>query len=538
MAITILSPADGSTVVLAAGGSLTFQCNYDGVDPDIVQLFITGLPSPWSGAFFPHGTARVVMNPTTDIYPAAGVSRTVQWRMYLGATLGYSPWATFNAISNSPPACSLVSPIGGASVGSLAPSLTLNFTDADLDVGGQFSAYQLQVRRVSDQLTMWDPGPVAATSGQKAARNASVTYAGTALVNTTAYEWRARVQDGGGLWSAYTAWESFTPNTLPGVPTGILPAGLQNTLTPTIKGTYQVGGSTGSEAAFQYQIQQEALTIYSSADVAVALATGQVYGGSPALAWGTAYSVRVRSKDSAGGYSDWSAWVNFNTNAAPLAPSNVSPGGGAIIGTSTPLISWTHSDPDGDAQTAADIDLYDVTAGASVSGYGPKTLTQAGGTHTITTALTLNHQYQLRVRTKGTAGPGYGPYSAATTFTYSTVPVVALTSPVAAAVLGTPSLTVTWTFSGGSGTQQDYRVVILNTGDGSTAYDSGVVASATLTMAVGAAAFRNGQSYTVQATIRDTLSQTAVTSAVPFSTSFTPPAAVTGLSAVAIGGQQ
>jgi hypothetical protein len=492
-------------------------------------------------------------NQAVPIGPVAPLLDEVQyeWRTTGGSvdddSFSASSYQTWTPSINRAPTCSLASPVAGVSVSTLTPTLTLNFTDPDTATlaKGQFSAYQLQVRRVSDGLSFWDPGIVAATSPQQTARQAAVTYAGTTLVNGTAYEWRARVQDGGGLWSDYTSWASFTPNAVPGAPTSLAPSGLTNTLTPTISGVYvQSTGST--EDSFQYEIQQNAATIYSSGDVAADIATGQTYGtanGSdtpsspPALAWGTTYAVRARSKDALAAYGPWTAWTAFNTNAAPTAPTNIVPGGGAIVASSTPTISWTHNDADSDAQTVVDIEIFDVTADAFLTDYDPNTLTQATLTHVVATALTLTHQYSLRIRTKGTAGPGYGPYSAATLFTYATAPAIVLTAPAADDVLSVPTLTVTWTFSGGSGTQTSYEVFVY-ADDGTTiVYDSGVIASTDVTTTVPAGYLHNSETYLVQVSVIDSLTQAATTSKVQVTTSFTAPAAVTGLTATALGSQ-
>lgn len=458
----------------------------------------------------------------------------------------YGAYSYYEVRGNHAPTASIIAPTNNATVTGTTPTFTIKFTDIDTLVdNGTFSAYQLKVKRVSDGVEMWDSGIQPTVAGEQTAKQASKVYAGTALVNAIPYQVYGRVQDGGGLWSDYSPLITFTPNAVPGPPIVSGPSGLQNSLTPTISGTYVQGTGT-AQAAWQYEVLQNAATIYSSGDIATAIATGQAYGTNnaadtpaspPALAWGTSYSVRARTKDTTGAYSDWSIPLAFRTNAAPLAPANVTPNGGAIVGTSTPTITWQHQDPDGDAQTAADVELYDLTAAAFVTGYNPKVLAQSGQSHAVTVALTLNHQYQIRVRTKGLAGPGYGPWSVATTFTYSTVPTVSITSPAANAVLTVPTLPVSHFFSGGSGTQQSYRMYAY-AADGTTVlYDSGTVAGTAMTANIPAGIFHNLQSYFVQVAATDTLGQMAITSKVPISTNFTTPAPVGGIAAVAQGSQ-
>jgi hypothetical protein len=456
-----------------------------------------------------------------------------------------SSYQTFTPNVNTVPTAALVSPIGGVTVGSLTPTLTLNFSDPDSGTNGSFSAYQIQVRRVSDSVSFWDSGQLATTSPEQTARQVAKVYAGTVLVNGTTYEWRARVQDGAGAWSNYTAWSSFTPNAAPNPPTALTPSGLINTLTPTISGTYQQA-SGGTEDFFQYEVRQNAVTIYSSGDVAADIATGQAYGTDnsgdtpstpPALAWGTSYQVRARSKDNAAVYSAWTAWQDFHTNAPPTTPTNLSPNNGAVTGDTTPTLSWQHNDADGDAQTAVEIELYDLTAAAFVSGYDPKALSQATTTHDVVTTLDQPHDFHWRIRTKGLAAAGFGPWSDWATFTDATGPTVSVDEPDPDDVITAATFNAQWTFSGGSGTQASYRVKVFASDQATLVYDSGTLSGTDADFDIPVGYLHNALTYYIQITVNDTLAQTAVSSLVRFSTSFTGPATITGLTVTAVGDQ-
>lgn len=477
---------------------------------------------------------------------------TYKWRARLrhgdGTVGSYSAYETFTTSVNQAPTAVPSSPAAGASVGTLTPTLIFSFSDPD--AGDEFAAYQVQVRRVSDQVSFWDTGLDPTTEAEQAANQVFLTYAGTALVNNTAYEWRVRVQDGDGLNSAYSAWRTFTPQLQPEAPTinspEAYPGAITDTLTPTISGSYNQG-SGASEAAFQYRIWQGITIIYSSGDVATAIFTGQAYGTNnpsdspstpPALAWGTTYYVQMRSKDANGAYSEWTDEQPFRMNSAPLSPTNVTPAQNAVVSDQTPTITWTHREPstDDDAQTGAKVELYDVTAAAYVTGYDPKTLAQSTGLHTVTETLTVGHQYQLRVRTQGLAGPGYGPYSAPVTWTVATAPTITVTTPAVDEVRSSSSMTVEWTFSGGSGTQGNYRVRIYDD-DGSTVlYDSGTLAGTAIAHTIEAGVIQNGGAYYAEVTADDTLDQSGSSGLIPFTASFTPPASVADLTATAVGG--
>lgn len=454
-----------------------------------------------------------------------------------GAVGAWSDFTNFTPSTNQIPVAALLSPIGNATVGTLTPTLQFSYSDPD---GDAQTGYQVQVRRYSDQVIFWDPG-------QGAGAVTSVVYAGTTLVGGTRYEWRARAQDSKGAWSNYSGWESFTPQAAPNPPTTITPSGLQNTLTPTVSGTYNQG-TGAAEAAYQYEIRQGGVTIYQSGDVtATAIATGQAYGTNnpsdtpatpPALAWGTSYEIRARSKDANTTYSAWTSWQAFSTNAAPTTPTNLSPSG-AVTGDTTPTLSWTHNDPDGDAQTEAEVELRKTSDDSVVTGYGPKTLTQSTTTHDVTETLTASPatEYKWRVRTKGTSGPGFGPWSAWHTFTVATAPAFAVDAPTPSQVVAAPALVVEWTMTGGSGTQQSWRVRIYASDQTTLVHDSGVQSGTDVSYQLATGILRNSGTYYAQVSGEDTLSQAASSTKVLFTTDWTPPATITGLTAQSIGSQ-
>lgn len=476
-----------------------------------------------------------------------------KWRARSRNNTGQSnaegPWSsyrTFTPVINTAPTATILAPTAGAQVGTPTPTITIAYSDPQDD---RFDAKQIQVRRKSDAVQMWDTGLLLTTLGEKNARVASVVYnfdgTGSALVTGTTYQVRGRVQDQPGLNSSYTAWQDFTPSLVPDAPTVTGPSGLQNTLTPSIAGTYNQGDG-GAEESWRYEIRQGSITIYQSGEIVGAIATGQTYGTAnpsdtpsspPALDWGTAYEIRLASKDALETWSDWSEYLAFHTNAAPTTPSGLTPSGGAITGDTTPLLSWQHNDPDGDAQTQANIWLYDDTAGAFVTGYNPKTLTQSGTTHTVTETLTDTHQYRWWMTTRGLAGPGHGAESPAAIFTVADVPTVTLDAPVAGALLTAPAALVEWTFTGGSGTQASYQVRVYEDDGETLLWDSGVSAGTADSLTLPVGVLRNSSTYFLQVNATDTLAQEGQSSLVEITTSWTPPDPVLGISVTAVGSQ-
>lgn len=470
-----------------------------------------------------------------------GVSYRVRGRFETpnagGATAVFGPFTSF-VFSATSPAVSTISPSG--EIGTTTPTLRFGLS---YPVTDNFASYQLQVRRVSDAAIMWDTGTVLFGGGGTTATSVDVVYAGSALSIATAYEWRVRATKVSGWQSSYTAWQSFTPQIAPNAPTITAPTANQviDTLTPTFTGTYNQGNGS-VEDAFQYRIRQNNVLIYQSGDVSAAIATGQVYGTSnsgstpstaPALQWGTNYTIDMRSKDDNAQYSAWTSQRAFSTNAAPTSPTNLSPNG-SVTGDTTPTLSWQHNDPNGDAQTEVEIELWETVSTDPVTGYDPKQLSQSGQTHTVTETLEDNPatEYSWRVRTMGTSGPGYGPWSAVATFTVSEVPTVTLTAPTQSEVLAAPSYLVEWTFTGG--TQQDYRVIVYADDNTTIVYDSGVVAGEDEEALIPSGFLRNNNTYYVQVLARDTVNVQGESSRVMVTTSWAQPPVLTGFTVTAV----
>lgn len=114
---------------------------------------------------------------------------------------------------------------------------------------------------------------------------------------------------------------------------------------------------------------------------------------------------------------------------------------------------------------------------------------------------------------------------------------VTLTAPLSGATVTNPSPTISWSLSGGSGVQNDYQIKVYRSDGITLQYDSGLIASASLSVALSTAAnLLNNSSYYVQVTIHDTSSpaQLGATSLTLFHTAWTPPATITGVRSRAV----
>lgn len=538
---TLTLPVDGT---IQYGGSFNVRLTFPGSQTSIDWAFELRRVSDDVLLWTASGQIGTSATSITVGYSGPSLVTGVQYKVRgmasspIGSGGGvFTPFNTFT-FSASSPVLAQGQPLGD--IGTTTP--TINFTFSS-PVPDNLASYQIQVRRVSDAVQFWDSGTVVAGGGEASTGIVSAAYGGTTLVVGTAYEWRVRATKASGFLTSYSAWRTFTPLLGPNPPTIVAPMANQifDTLTPTFSGTYnQASGS--DEDAWQYRIRQNNVLIYQSGDISTAIATGQAYGtanaGStpstaPALQWGTTYTIDMRSKDDNAQYSGWTSQRTFSTNAAPTSPTNLSPNG-SVTGNTTPTLSWQHNDPNGDAQTAARIWLWETASTTPVSGYDPKELSQAGQTHTVTETLTDSPAtgYSWEVATLGTAGPGYGPKSAIATFTVSEVPTIAITAPTPSEVLSLPSYLVEWDFTGG--TQQDYRLVVYAADNDTIVYDSGIVASAAESATIPPGFLQNGNTYFVQVIARDTFSVQGESDRVEVTTSWTVPPTLTGFTVTGV----
>ena len=153
--------------------------------------------------------------------------------------------------------------------------------------------------------------------------------------------------------------------------------------------------------------------------------------------------------------------IEYETASPPTAPTLVSPLAGEVVSDQTPRLTWTHNDPQDDAQSSALVEIYDM-AGALITTSG------VSGTQNYIdwpTTLTRGVSYQWAVKTAD-AVSGYGPYSAKRTFTVKGNPVVTIASARVMRWDGTrPRLEVSWTTNQ---PQKRYRVQVA-----SPVFDSG-----------------------------------------------------------------
>lgn len=208
------------------------------------------------------------------------------------------------------------------------------------------------------------------------------------------------------------------------------------------------------------------------------------------------------------------------------------------IGNTGGTAGHSHANPSGHTH-AYDHSHPAATGGPSAEGVDAVT---ASSTAVLSTGHT--HPGGASGTATGTSGSGIqtAPSTADTQPPFRTTAFIKVTStltatitvPAAAAVLTNAAPTITWTLSGGSGVQNDYRVKVYESDGTTVRYDSGQIASASQSISLSLAAnLQNNSSYYFEVTVHDTSTpaQSAVSAKVHVTTAWTPPAVITGVRA-------
>jgi len=304
------------------------------------------------------------------------------------------------------------------------------------------SEVHLQVWRASDGAMVYDSLFATTTSERDQGYfSRSASSLGLTLGAATTYRAKFRHRDSWGVYPASFSSEiEFTTSDIPAPPSLTSPSGKINAISghnyvflythpnglAANAKQIQVWNSTGSSLLFD----SGTLAISPAAASGETISTPEFHAD---LAWGTAYKWRARARDTSNNWSQYSPFKDFNTNAAPNAPTPLSP-----IDNKTTLsraFSAAATDPDGDAITAAEIEIVNVDTGAVVAGY-PAAMTVSGGQSLAYTApasgtgsLTLNTNYKWRARATDGIASGYGAWSGYEFFRHADVPTVALLTP-------------------------------------------------------------------------------------------------------------
>lgn len=469
---------------------------------------------------------------------------TYWWKARTRDTNG-SVWGSYSSlqsfkVNTPPPTPTGLSPSNGSTVSTLTPVFSGSSDDAD-------PSDQLAYKSVivytdsSGSNVKWSSGDVSASGS-----TFSLTYSGSALSTGTQYWWKARVRDTNGAYSSYTSLQSFTTYTV-GTPTNLSPSNSKvNTLTPTFQGTAAV-----TMNAFNYVIYQSDGTtqVFDSGTVASSgTAVSHVYGGAPALSFGTKYYWKLRTRDTSNVWSSFSALQPFWTNASPAA-TQVDPPNNGFVTTLTPVFTTDYSDADQANGFSDDPTNYTVEVSRVSDSVVMHTLSKSSGLSTTSntvqraaegTALSFDVQYRWRARFTDSSGAANatGNYTGYFIFKPTQAPTIS-SFVVQAADLTTgeinkPNPTLTWSFSGSGGkAQKTKRLRVYLTSDSSLVYDSGVVNSSTASIQVPVGYLSNSIQYDFKLDTTDTEDVPSAQSSVTYTATWSPPPAITGFSVTA-----
>jgi hypothetical protein len=442
---------------------------------------------------------------TSATYAGQPLSRgvTYYWRVRVKDATEYAgenawgDWATGTFRLNQPPSLYDLRTEGQADptrVTTLTPTFSWTYSDTDGD--GQVKC-QVRVGTSPGDNSLWDNTAARAL--------ASITYSGLPLQRGENYCVSVRVFDGY-EWSDWAS-GTFRINRLPRAENqraeGEVNPTRLTTLTPTLGWSYcDPDGDAQTKVRIQVGTSENGSSMWDA--TAISSSPSIVYGGAP-LQRGVTYYWRVQVFD---GY-EWSDWLwggTFRINRQPLAENQRA--GGMVnptkLPTLAPVLSWSYSDPDGDAQAQKQIqvgtsenaaDVWDYTAsgpGTSVTYAGPQL--QRGVT------------YHWRVRVFDYE---WGPWLYGGTFRINELPAcdnlraggeenpTHLTSEV-------PVLS--WRFMDNEGDpQSDYQVQVGSAPDTWDMWDSGQVAGSQASVTYAGKKLSRGTTYYWRVRVRDGL---------------------------------
>jgi hypothetical protein len=555
-----LSPSTAMTLDTATGAWLESNVAHAPDDttnaafrlPGSIKYALAVLPT---GASLNHGMASAasISESNENFYTRAGLSQPPPdpFSTYSVSVQGHLALYAYGHTNEAPVAPNNRTPSG--SISSTTPELAGDHRDRNgtwgpansgFDDGDKMVQYRVQVRRVSDGATFWAPSAFTASSAERTADRFSVTYAGTALVRGTAYEWRCQTSDMFGEWGTWSDWLEFTPANLGLVTLNDDPTGKIESNTPDFEfdWTHQTSLSTN---AVKLRLYQGNTLIYTSGWISKTVAHNALgtitwaESGATALLWGTAYKYSIQGRDTNNAESDPSAQRSFTTNAAPSIPDGLSPANGEII-TSYPLLTFQMTDTD------------DTTSTGLV---GKVRIKNSAGTVLFTRSATLNTTTGFwEYQTTGTDLATFADYrwdaygydgtlytgnktveanatkSDEEQFTYANGPTVSITSPADAATVTSSTPTVTWTASA----QNRYRLTVYAAGTSTVVYTRGPLVSAATSWQIPAGYLRNDTAYDIELWVEDSGLLTGTSQRVAVTTDFTPPDAATGVQAIPI----
>lgn len=236
-----------------------------------------------------------------------------------------------------------------------------------------------------------------------------------------------------------------------------------------------------SQSSLKYHIQLSTNGGSTWSDIVPLTAAGAssyIYNFS-SIANTTNAIIRIRAFDGI----DYGSWIQSPTftikhNTAPNTPTGINPGSTnsatpQLMGTATPALNWTFSDPDaGDTQGQYQVLIYNGTTLIRDSGW----VSSAVASYTVPAGtLSRNGTYNWQVRTKDNKG-AVSALSALYYIKINNLPIVNVTSYTNGQQVTDNVLTFTWTYSDADGqAQSHYQIQGSQDNWATVAYNSGAL---------------------------------------------------------------
>jgi alpha-tubulin suppressor-like RCC1 family protein len=255
-----------------------------------------------------------------------------------GSTDQLSPGMVPDGCAAPPATPSNLTPSGGTATAT--PTLTSSsYSDPNSDAH-QASQWQVRTSAGSYAAPFADSGTTTTSKTSWAEP--------TALTAGSTYWFHVRYEDATGMWSPYSAETSFTYDpTPPLAPTLVSPTDGSTVGSSALTATYvDAAPATAGRVEFQVCSTVTCGTVLESG-YSGTVASGANGTWSHSRATGS-YFWRARGVDAAGNTGPWSATWSFAFAQPPVKPTLVSPTAGSWTTSTTPTLTASYSDPDGD----------------------------------------------------------------------------------------------------------------------------------------------------------------------------------------------
>ena len=408
-------------------------------------------------------------------------------RVRANSAAGSSAWSAFSYWTQA--VAAPIAPSALAVTRNSDTSHSLSWTRGSQTTGPYASQEVLRKRQING---VWDSFAVIASLSAGA-----TSFVDTTTIANRTYQYAIRATNASGT-------AASTPSglvwTTPGVPTSQAAA---KDAASNIVVSWSPPSSAASPADLKYEVSESTdggtvWTVKTTTAVGVVTYTHT----SPNAALPHTYRIRAMNGTTgeigSGLYSGYVVTNTVQLLTPPGAPTNLANTPAGTADRAQPIVlTWKHNPLDSSPQTK--YTLQHRAVGTSTwTTVGP--ITSATSSYTLpANTYTTAQAFEWQVMTWGLHATG-GPYSSVATVQISSIPGVSISSPLAGAVVGGTSLTVTWTFSDPDGDSQGSWEATLYASTGATLESrSGADAANTTTFA-----YRLQEtSYTVKVRVRD-----------------------------------